>query len=291
MRPENTILRCCLIVFVLFAGGCKSGPDNTAISSDGVKISFESQGKGEPALLFVHGWANNKSLWDDQMKYFSKKYQSVAVDLAGFGASGNNRTDWTMEAFGKDIIAVINKLELKQVVLVGFSMGGPVVIEAANKIPGQVPGIVLVDNLQNVDMKMPPQMMERIDSVMMDLVNHPTMEKLVAGGFAKKDPEKAYKKALEMLKNTSRIGWKESGDNIFRWQNERSIEALSDLQVPVISINSDRIPTNVEAFKKYVPSFEVKIMPGVGHVVMLEDPETFNVLLEESIQEFINKSK
>ena len=48
--------------------------DNVAISSDGVKISFDMQGEGEPALVFVHGWANNRSIWDAQVSHFSKTF-------------------------------------------------------------------------------------------------------------------------------------------------------------------------------------------------------------------------
>jgi pimeloyl-ACP methyl ester carboxylesterase len=59
------------------------------------------------------------------------------------------------------------------------------------------------------------------------------------------------------------------------------------IQAPVISINSDHTPTNVEGFLKYVPAFKVKIIPDVGHVVMWDAPEEFNRLLEESIQEFV----
>jgi pimeloyl-ACP methyl ester carboxylesterase len=50
-------------------------------------------------------------------------------------------------------------------------------------------------------------------------------------------------------------------------------------------------PTNVENFRKYAPSFQAKIIPGVGHLVFWDNPEEFNRLLEESIQEFINKTK
>ena len=53
-----------------------------------------------------------------------------------------------------------------------------------------------------------------------------------------------------------------------------------------ISINSSQPATNVEAFKKYVPSFYVKIIPDTGHVVFWDDPEMFNSYLEESIQDF-----
>jgi pimeloyl-ACP methyl ester carboxylesterase len=106
-----------------------------ALSSDNVEINFDVLGDGKPALVFVHGWSNDRSIWDSQISYFSKKYKVVAVDLPGFGKSGNNRRNWTVPAFGGDVAAVIEKLDLDNVVLVGFSLGGPVVIETENKIP------------------------------------------------------------------------------------------------------------------------------------------------------------
>ena len=54
-------------------------------------------------------------------------------------------------------------------------------------------------------------------------------------------------------------------------------------------INSDTKPTNVEAGRHYASSFEVAYMSGVGHFVMMEDPETFNRLLEETIQKLVDQ--
>lgn len=292
MKRKILFLDCCIISLILIICNCTKQPDNVAISSDGVKISFVQQGKGEPALVFVHGWGNNTSVWDAQISHFSRKYRVIAVDLPGFGESGYNRTNWTMASFGEDVAAVIKKLNLKQVVVVGFSMGGPVIIETAKTSPENLIGLVLVDVLQDVEVKYPPQMITYIDSVLMDLVTNPTNEKAVAGGFYKKNPEASFKRVLSMLsanKNTSRIGWKESIDDFFRWSNEDCIESLKKIRVPIISINSDMEPTNVEAFKKYVPSYQLRIIPDVAHLVMWDNPEEFNRLLEESIQEFVNK--
>jgi pimeloyl-ACP methyl ester carboxylesterase len=61
-------------------------------------------------------------------------------------------------------------------------------------------------------------------------------------------------------------------------------EALKQVRVPIYCINSDMRPTNVEAGRRYAFSFEVKLMSGVGHFVMLEDAETFNRLLAETIK-------
>ena len=283
----KTVISCCIVVSLFLVSGCVTKQDTFAVSSGGVKIVFNKEGSGEPAVLFIHGWSNNKSIWDAQMKYFSNRYEAVAMDLAGFGESGNNRKDWTIEAFANDVSSVIDELDLQKVVLVGFSMGGPVAVEAANKLPDKVIGVVLVDNMQNVERKIPAQIIGKMDTVMMDLVNNPTREKLVQGGFVKRDPEGAFKNVLAML-NNPKIGWEESGKATLQWQNERCTRALSELKVPVVAINSDRLPTDVETFQKYVPSFKADIVPDVGHVIMWDAPDEFNRLLEQDIREFVS---
>jgi pimeloyl-ACP methyl ester carboxylesterase len=289
---RNILIAIIYVISIILVGiDCKSEPNNIATSTDGVKISFSQQGSGETSIVFVHGWSNNKSIWDDQMSHFSEKYRLVAVDLAGFGESSNNRNDWTMENFSQDVVAVINKLGLKKVVLVGFSMGAPVVIETANRIPDRILGVVIVDMLHNVEMKFPPPVINYVDSLFMDLVFNPTNEKLMAGGFYKKNPEIAYKRVLAMLKDTTRIGWRESLRNTLGWQNEKCAAALSKITVPIRAINSENEPTNIEAFRKYVPSFQANIIPGTGHVIMWDAPNVFNQGLEADVQEFISQSK
>jgi pimeloyl-ACP methyl ester carboxylesterase len=278
---------CCVVSSVLIICGCTREPDNVAISSDGVKISFDTQGKGNPALVFVHGWSNNRSIWDAQVSHFSEKYKVIAVDLAGFGESGNDRQTWTIESFGEDVAAVINKLNLDQVVLVGFSMGAPVVIETAKRMPDQVAGLVIVDELHNVEMRYPPEVISYMDSIFMDVVTSPSIEKMKP--FFRKNTDASFERVLSMVKDVPQIGWRESLNDVFRWANDDCAESLAKIQAPIIAINSEQKPTNVEAFRKYVPSFKAKIIPDVGHIVMWDAPEEFNRLLEESIQEFTNK--
>jgi pimeloyl-ACP methyl ester carboxylesterase len=62
-----------------------------AISADGVPIHYEVHGTGLPALVFVHGWTCDRSYWGRQIGHFARKYQVVAVDLAGHGESGLDR--------------------------------------------------------------------------------------------------------------------------------------------------------------------------------------------------------
>lgn len=287
MKFKKLFAPCLFVLMVLVIYGCTNEADNVALSSDGVEISFHKQGKGEPALVFVHGWSNNKSIWDAQVSHFSEKYKVVTVDLAGFGESGNNRSEWTMSAFGEDVTAVIQKLKLKKVVFVGFSMGAPVVIETANMMPDKVSGLVLVDDLKNVEMQYPPEVISYMDSMMMDLVNSPSIEKVAY--FFRNNIEESYNRIVSMLSDNPKIGWRESLHDYMRWYNEDCAESLSQIQAPVNAINTDQEPTDVEAFRQYVPSFKAKIIPDVGHVIMWDATDEFNRLLEESIQEFLNE--
>lgn len=291
MNRKNLFFSYCVISLILIIFGCTRETDNVAISSDGVKISFDVQGEGKPSLVLIHGWSNTRIIWDEQVSHFSEKYKVVNIDLPGFGESGNNRQNWSIASFGNDVAAVINKLDLEQVVLVGFSMGGPVAIETANTVSERVAGIVLVDNLQNVEMKYPPPVVSYIDSVYMDLVTNPTNEKLLSGGFYKRNPDSSFQRILALLKDAPTIGWSESLNDLLRWMNEDLAASLKKCQAPIIAINSDMHPTNVEAFRKHVPSFRAKIVHEVGHLIMWDAPEEFNRLLEESIREFINESK
>ncbi len=61
--------------------GCTIQNDGVAVSSDGVKISYEEQGKGSRALVFVHGWSSNRESWDAQVAYFSKEYKWLTIYL------------------------------------------------------------------------------------------------------------------------------------------------------------------------------------------------------------------
>jgi pimeloyl-ACP methyl ester carboxylesterase len=290
MNPK-ILLSISLAIMFLISNACKKQPINSVISTDGVNIVFNQNGEGNPAIIFVHGWSNSKNIWDALVPRFSEKYKTIAVDLAGFGESGNNRTNWTMSAFGDDVTSIIKNLKLKKVVLVGFSMGAPVVVEAAAKVPENIIGVILVDDLLNIETKYPPEVIHLYDSIMMDLITNPAVEKL-GGSFFKTNIQENFNRVLSMLKtNTSRTGWQESLNEYFKWLNEDCTLTLKKIQAPVTAINSDSEPTNVEAFRKYVPSFKAKIIPGVGHVVFWDAPDEFNKLLEESIQDFIANRK
>ena len=287
MKHKNFFILSLLSVFLLFNNGCTSQPATEATSADGVKISFSNTGAGETAILLVHGWTNNKTIWDLQVPVLAEKYQVVAVDLAGHGESGNNRSEWKMSSFGEDIAAVVKALKLKKVILVGFSMGGPAILEANKIIPDQVAGLILADAITNPETQYPPPVIHMMDSIMMDLIHNPTPEKAVALGFVVNNPEESVEKVKAML-DRDQTGWRDMLLENFRWENEDCVPALKEVKVPMLSINPMHNMADIMVFNKYVPTFEARYLGGTGHVMMWDVTEDFNRALEESIQVIIS---
>src|SRR5262245_20157436 len=84
-----------------------TGVPQWAESADGSRIRYRAYGRGEPVLVFIHGWAADSSYWDAQIDDFKVRYTVVTLDLAGHGESDATRTAWTMDSFGDDVVAVL----------------------------------------------------------------------------------------------------------------------------------------------------------------------------------------
>src|SRR4051812_16265212 len=110
---------------------------------------FVRSGVGNPALVFVHGFACSLEDWRAQVEHFEKTNEVVACDLRGHGKTPGRPHECSIEHYGGDVAALVNNLELEGCILVGHSMGCRVVLEAARLTPDRVAGIVLVDGSRN----------------------------------------------------------------------------------------------------------------------------------------------
>lgn len=255
-------------------------------SADGVLISFQTSGEGPISLVFVHGWACDRSYWKDQLEYFAQYQRVVALDLAGHGKSGLNRDDWTIPAFGHDVVAVMDSLRLKRVILIGHSMGGPVIVEAARIAPRNVIGLIGVDTFQDPDA--PSMTNEAIQRSVTRFEESfaSAMRQLVSAAMfvPKSNPELKSWIVEDMASSTPEVGIGALRSTM-QWHSTSRSEALTSLSAPMRLINSTLFPTNSAAVKKY--GMDVVIMPEVGHFLMMEAPESFNALLSSAIEEFV----
>jgi pimeloyl-ACP methyl ester carboxylesterase len=274
-------LRILLLVVFAFSAAQAQPKSEVVAAADGVPIHYSVQGKGEPALVFIHCWACSRRFWDNQVTEFSKTNRVVTIDLPGHGESGQGRKNWSVESFGDDVKAVVTKLGLKRVVLVGSSMGGPIALEATKRMPDRVVAIVPVDTLHNVEVKVPP---EQIEAVLKQLQAD---YKTATTGFLNQYFFSATTPAAvkQLVINTAISRPPDVTLPIIKAAlNYDSAAALREVKVPVRAINADRVPTDVEVNRKYAPQFDAVIIKGTGHYPMLEDPARFNQMLAEILR-------
>ena len=97
---------------------------STVQVKDGTRIWYKDWGSGQP-IVFSHGWPLTADVWDDQLFFFaSRGYRTVAHDRRGGGRSSQSWTGQDMDTYADDLAAVIEELDLKDIVLVGHSTGG-----------------------------------------------------------------------------------------------------------------------------------------------------------------------
>src|SRR5919108_5675393 len=144
--PERRSASLALLLATLTACGHRSAPPASgagegpriATSADNVHIEYYVYGHGEPAVVLVHGWANDANYWHAQIPVLKPRYTVVALNLAGHGASGSNRSDWSIANYARDVAAVAREIPNAHLVLVGHSMGAAVVLAAVPLIGERV---------------------------------------------------------------------------------------------------------------------------------------------------------
>ncbi len=267
------VIRLALALFSAGFGTASTGGTEigTIDAEDGVRISYTSEGQGEPTIVFIHGWTCDHTHWRLQVPEFRKSFRVITIDLPGHGASGADRNAWSIDGLGNDVARVVRDLKLEQVVLVGHSMGGPVALSAAPRLRDILRGIVAVDSLHNVEYVAPAGSADRFvkrfeddfegarTRFMRGFFEDPKSE--ILKSILEKPDEPDQKAAVLLLASYNRFDWK---------------SALAAADVPVRAINAaDPYPTAVEINRKY-GDFDAVLMPDVGHFLMLQKPVEFN---------------
>jgi pimeloyl-ACP methyl ester carboxylesterase len=252
------------------------GPRLT-LSPDNVHIEYRVLGHGEPAVILIHGWACDANYWNEQFDALKSRYTVVAVNLAGHGGSGSNRTDWSIANYAADVAAVARQLPNPRLVLLGHSMGATVALAATPLIGSRVIGIIAVDALRSVGQPAlaPREVEQRVAPFRADFVGE--TRKLVSESLFERNANRVLvqKVAYDMSLEPPAVA-------VPSLQALLSLDLaalLPAIHVPVYAINSDLLPTDAARIRKSIPNFTLDVLDHSGHFLMLEDPARFNPLL------------
>ena len=262
------------------SGTADEGP-RIAMSPDYVHIEYHLYGQGDPAVVLIHGWACDANYWYAQRDALKARYTVVALNLAGHGASGSNRSDWSIANYAQDVAAVAREIPNLRLVLVGHGMGATVALAATPLIGSRVIGIIAVDALRSIG---EPRLTARevetaIAPFRADFIG--ATRHLVSDSLFRKDadPVLVQKVAYDMSLERPAVA-------IPSLQALLSMDfapLLPVIHVPVYAINSDLAPTDAARVRKALPDFHLDVLDHSGHFLMMEAPARFNPLLTKDI--------
>ncbi len=250
------------------------------------KISYTLTGKGNTTLLFIHGWCINKSYWNLQQEYFGTNYTTIALDLPGFGESTAERDNWTIEEYSKDIINFMDHFKLKNVILIGHSMAGEIILETALTNHPSIKGIIGIDNFKMIDVQFTAEQYEEMNGFM----------KMIENDFSNMAPVYAERMLLspsttesvtkrinsDFASTNAQVGFLSLRNFINYTMNEST--KLQNLNYKLHLLNSNVIPTNIQGLERNCKnSFEVYEVKASSHYPMIENPVEFNKQLEKII--------
>jgi len=228
-------------------------------------------------LLFIHGAGESHKIWENQIKFFS---DLVAVDLPGHGVGVGKRT---IDEYIEYVKKFCDERGLKNIVMVGHSMGGAIVQKFALDHPEYLKAIVLV--CTGAKLRVTPLIFEAIKRDYAQAV-----ELITKLAFSSKATSEIKEKAAEEMKNISpevTYGDFEACDKF------NVMDRLKEITVPTLIIcgfEDQLTPVKYsEYLKNNILNSKLEIIADAGHMVMLEKPKEFNEILEKFIKELGNR--
>lgn len=255
----------------------------------GVNLAYQDRGSGKP-VIFVHGWVGSGDVWDYQVLDLAPSYRCITVDLRGHGGSDKPWGHYDYDLFVRDLHTLITRLDLTDITLVGWSMGGHLGLKYVHEHPERVGRLVITGSgprfwqAPHAPFGTPPADVQGlVDAIRMARTE--TIAGLYANNFHRTD----LKATEEMFVQT---GWK-----VPAFVGLTSFQSLIDVDmsphlptiehpVAIFTGRHDAIwdPQWSEEARRLLPNATLTYFENSGHVAFIENRVAWNAALIEIIE-------
>lgn len=260
--------------------------NNLTIKLDNFSLCYNDLGEGKLAIIFLHGFPFDKTMWESQLNFLKESYRLIALDIRGFGRSKDEKTPFSIGLFGDDLIQFMDALHLEKVILCGLSMGGFIALNAQERYPDRFEALILCDTQCIADT---PEMKDKrystIEDIRINGANNFKGEFLIR--VFHKDSLATKKALVEKLRN---VVFANSENTIIQ-----GLYALADRFETCTTLDKIKIPTLIicgredsvtpldqsQYLHQNIKESVLKIIDQAGHVSNLEQPEKFNEHLSD----------
>ena len=238
------------------------------LARDGIQLSFEIAGVGQPEFLFVHGLGGDRMHFTPQMDYFARKGRVLNAELRGHGESDKPKQEYSIEGFAEDLVWLCTRQNIKTPVIVGQSMGGNMALEIAARYLDFPAGLVLLDSGVLF-----PESAGTVFAGYLEGLKSPDFEnqvrKIVADSCL---PQHVMVSTFESL---------------FPWDLHRARGCAKACQVPVLYIEAAHRLADLGLFAELCRQLVTGKAVGSGHFLSLEVPEQINPMIDRFISLYV----
>ena len=251
-------------------------------SINGTRLYFQVTGTGHP-IVFLHGFAGDSRLFDDQFEVFAQHCQAIRYDLRGFGKSDLPTSE--PYCHYDDLQALLEYLGITRVDLVGQSMGGAIAIDFALVHPAKTRALILIDStlggfeyspkFQAWFAFLAAQANESgVEAAKAQLLNTPLLE----SARAKADVARRLGQAFAEYS-----GWHWVNEDPESGLEPPAIQRLEQIRAPTLIITGEYTDPDLRSIadllQARIPNARELILDRVGHVPNMEDPQTVNKMV------------
>jgi 3-oxoadipate enol-lactonase len=241
-----------------------------------LKVAYADRGAG-PALVLLHGFPLDSSIWDDTGEYLEQHFRVITPDLRGFGRTASDQP-FSIESLADDVHEFLKQLRVAPYFLGGLSMGGYVAQAFAKKYPSELHTLVLINTKSAADTaegkKGRDQMIELVRESGSRAIADQMFPKMIAAGSAQSPAAKKLRSTMEGCPALTI----EHALSAMR-EREDFTPLLSTFAKPILIVVGDQdaiaSPDIARAMHAAAPKSRLAIIPGAGHMSPLEQPRAF----------------
>ncbi|WAZ20256.1 alpha/beta hydrolase [Streptomyces cinnabarinus] len=244
----------------------------------GVEVGYARVGDGPgPPLVLVHGAGVDGRMWQPQAEALAAEFTVVAWDEPGAGMSSDVPSGFGLDDYARALAAVIEDLGLGPAHVAGLSWGGTVVLELYRRRPDLVRTLIMIDTYAGWKGSLPPEevAVRVMGAERMLAAPRERFDPTLPGLFAGDGPPEEFVALLDAMQREVRP--RTLGAQLALMAEADLTDVLPRITVPTLLLWGEadvRSPLGVARdFAAAVPHAELVVLPGVGHMSNLEDPE------------------
>jgi len=259
------------------------------VDINGIKIEYKVDGKeGAPYLTFITGIANDLTLWDEQAAVLGRDYRILRYDLRGHGDTQATEGDYSVELLLRDLVGLLNELNIQKTHLVGLGFGGALAqaftIGNSHRVNALVPCCCRAKMVPEFA-AMWHKLREAVAKDGVEVIVEPTVQRWFSDDFKAANPQ-VLQKMANMIRGTTTLGYLGASAAFLKLDIE---DKLPQIKAPTLYVSGaeDKLggpPDLMNELAKKIPNAHHRSIPKAAHIANVQNPSSFNSVVGDFLK-------